>query len=86
MEWGANMWMSECIIVVNRDNPDSNNVSDIAAAVGELGRVLKVDEDEFVIEAAVPAHELPIVSAMAGVSYVRCVFNYFCGEQTPQAA
>lgn len=74
------MWMSECIIVVDRNNPDLNHVSDIAAAVAEIGSVLKVDTDEFVIEAAVPAHELPVVSAMSGVAYVRCVFSYFSAQ------
>jgi hypothetical protein len=71
---------------VDRNNPDRNNVADIAAALTELGRVLKVDEDEYVIEAAVPAHELPVINAMAGVSYVRCVFNYFCAEPERKAA
>ena len=75
------MWMSECIIVVDRNNPDSNVLSDIAAAVADLGAVGDVNEERYVIEAAVPAHEVPIVRAMTGVTYVRCVFNYFCGQQ-----
>lgn len=80
------MWMSECIIVVDRNNPDSNNIADIVAAVGDLGQVLQCNEHEYVIEAAVPAHEVPVVKAMAGVSYVRCVFNYFCGEAPRKSA
>lgn len=80
------MWMSECIIVVDRNNPDSNNIADIVAAVGDVGQVLQANEHEYVIEAAVPAHEVPTVRAMAGVSYVRCVFNYFCGEAPLKSA
>ena len=53
------MWMSECIIVVDRNNPDSNNIADIVAAVGDVGQVLQANEHEYVIEAAVPAHEVP---------------------------
>lgn len=78
--------MSECIIVVDRNNPDSNNISDLVAAVGDLGRILQVNENEHVIEAAVPAHEVPTVKAMTGVSYVRCVFNYFCGDGARKSA
>lgn len=78
--------MSECIIVVDRNNPDSNNISDLVAAVGDLGNILQVNENEYVIEAAVPAHEIPTVKAMAGVSYVRCVFNYYCGQAPRKSA
>jgi hypothetical protein len=74
------MWMSECIIVVDRNNVDSNGIADIASAVRELGAVVQVDELRFVIEATVPAHEIPTVSAMTGVTYVRSVFSYFCGQ------
>jgi hypothetical protein len=80
------MWMSECIIVVDRNNPDRNKVADIASAVSDLGSVLNVSEDQYVIEAAVPAHEVPTVSAMTGVSYVRCVFSYYCGAPLRKAA
>ena len=78
--------MSECIIVVDRNNPDSNNIGDLVAAVGDLGNILQVNENEYVIEAAIPAHEIPTVKAMAGVSYVRCVFNYYCGQAPRKSA
>lgn len=83
---GQGMWMSECIIVVDRNNPDSNNLADIVAAIGDVGQVLQCNDHEYVIEAAVPAHEVPVVKAMAGVSYVRCVFNYFCGQAPRKSA
>ena len=79
------MWMSDCIIVVDRNNDDHNGLTDLAAAIGELGAVSQVNEESYVIEAAVPAHKLPVVRAMAGVSYVRCVFSYFCGQPAPLA-
>ena len=80
------MWMSECIIVVDPDNSDGNKIGDIVAAIGGLGSVLQVNENESVIEAAVPAHEVPTVRAMIGVSYVRCVFSYFCGRAPRKSA
>jgi hypothetical protein len=79
------MWMSNCLIVVNRINDDSNGILDIAAAVKEMGAVVTVDEQQHVIEAALPAHEVPTLQLIPGVSYVRCVFSYFCGH-TPVAA
>jgi hypothetical protein len=44
------------------------------------------DEDKHVIEATVPAHELPVIQAMTGVSYVRSIFTYFCGQSMRQSA
>jgi hypothetical protein len=81
------MWMSNVLIVVNRNNPDQNGLLDIAAGVAETGAcVIDVDEDRFVIEATVPAHELPIIAAMDGVAYVRSVFSYLCDPSSPAAA
>ena len=79
------MWMSNCFIVINRENDDANNLLDIAAAVREMGAVVTVDEHQHVIEATLPAHEVPTLQLIPGVSYVRCVFNYFCGR-APKAA
>jgi len=48
------------------------------AALGEIdGQLIGIDEQNHVIEAAVPAHELATVKAIDGVCYVRSVFNYF---------
>ena len=80
------MWMSECIVVVDRNNADANTVADIAAALTQIGAVAFVNEGQYVIGASVPAHELPLIHAMDGVAYVRCVFNYFCGTQPAKAA
>jgi hypothetical protein len=74
------MWMSNCLIVINRNNDDANGLADIAAAVREMGAVVTVDEQQHVIEAALPAHEVPTLQLIPGVSYVRCVFSYFCGN------
>jgi hypothetical protein len=79
------MWMSNCLIVVNRINDDANGLLDIAAAVREMGAVVTVDEQQQVIEAALPAHDVPTLQLIPGVSYVRCVFSYFCGT-APRAA
>jgi hypothetical protein len=46
---------------------------------------LSVDADNWVIEAAVPSHEVPTIAAMDGVAYVRGVFTYLSGE-VPEAA
>ena len=80
------MWMSNCLVVVDRNNVDRNSLKDIAAALCDVGDVLNVDEPEHVIEASVPSHEVATIRAMEGVSYVRCVFNYFCGTPPLQAA
>jgi len=79
------MWMSNCLIVIDKNNVDANSLHDITAAVREIGAVVTVNEGEHVIEAALPAHEVPTLHHIPGVSYVRCVFSYFCGA-TPVAA
>jgi len=72
------MWMSTLLIMVNQDNIDRNGLMDIASAVEAAGgRVIDVDESRFAIEANVATQELPTISAMEGVAYVRSVFNYF---------
>lgn len=80
------MWMSECIIVVDQNNCDSNSIKDLAAAVGDVGAVTNVDESQHIIQATLPAHEVPVVKEFEGVSYVRCVFNFFCGQPPRRAA
>ncbi len=80
------MWMSNVLIVVDRNNPDRNSVTDLAAAVKETGAdVINVDHDQLVIEADMPTHEVVVVAAMDGVAYVRNVFSYF-KDLTPQEA
>jgi hypothetical protein len=72
------MWMSNVLIVVDRNNPDHNSVTDLAAAVKEAGAcIIEVDEHNLVIEADMPTHEVVVVAAMDGVAYVRSVFSYF---------
>lgn len=80
------MWMSDCIVVVDRNNVDANSLADITSAIRGLGAIVQVDEDEHVLEVTIPANELPTVAAMTGVSYVRCVFNYLCGDLSGKAA
>lgn len=81
------MWMSNVLVVVDRNNADRNGVADIAAALSEAGAaVLGVDERRWLIEATLPSHEVPTVAAMEGVSYVRSVFTYLCGEPYAEAA
>jgi hypothetical protein len=72
------MWISNILIVVDRNNPDHNSIADLAAAVKEVGAdVINVDEHNLVIEADMPTHEVVVVAAMDGVAYVRNVFSYF---------
>ena len=81
------MWMSNILIVVDGTNVDHNSLNDIAAAVEHAGATVGgVDAQSGMIEATVPANELPTVAAMEGVAYVRCVFNYVCNNDSPQAA
>jgi seryl-tRNA(Sec) selenium transferase len=72
------MWMSNVLIVVDRNNPDRNSITDLASAVKEAGAsIIEVDEHNLVIEADMPTHEVVVVAAMDGVAYVRSVFSYF---------
>ncbi len=81
------MWISNVLIVVNRNNADRNGLLDIAAAVSDTGTsVIHVDEDHFVIEAAAPSAVVPIIMAMEGVTYVRSVFSYLTDDPTPAKA
>jgi seryl-tRNA(Sec) selenium transferase len=81
------MWMSNVLIVINRNNADRNSLADLSAAVVETGgHCLNVDAENWVIEAAVPSHEVPTIAAMDGVAYVRGVFTYLCGEMPEKAA
>jgi len=78
------MWMSNILIVVDRNNFDRNSIADLTAAVRETGaEVINVDDYNLVIEADLPTHEVVTVAAMDGVAYVRSVFFYF-KDQTPQ--
>jgi hypothetical protein len=74
---GAVMWMSDVMIVVDPKNADRNGVSEIVEAVKNVGaNVIGVNDTCSMIEATLPAHEVPIVAHMEGVSYVRSVFTY----------
>jgi hypothetical protein len=78
------MWMSNVLIVIDRNNPDRNGLADLAAAVAETGAcIINIDEDNLVIEADLPTHEVVVVSAMDGVAYVRSVFSYFKAPPSP---
>ena len=72
------MWMSNVLIVVDRNNPDHNSLADLADAVKEAGAEnVSLDEDSQLIECDMPTHEVVVVAAMDGISYVRNVFSYF---------
>src|SRR5260221_12542098 len=87
IRWVIGMWMSNLYIVIDRENVDRNTLHDIAAAIAHGGAtVFGIDEENFVIEAAMPSSELPIVRAMEGVCYVRCAFNYFRTVPAPARA
>jgi hypothetical protein len=73
------MWMSNLLIVVDRNNVDHNELNELAAAIADAGaEVCEIDEEHLTIEASAPAQVVPTISAMEGVTYVRVVFSYFC--------
>jgi ATP-dependent phosphoenolpyruvate carboxykinase len=81
------MWMSNIYIMINSANSDHNSLRDLCSAVSETGAtVVSVDESSNLIEAAIPSHDVPVVSAMEGVSYVRCVFSYLSNSSMAMAA
>jgi hypothetical protein len=81
------MWMSNILIVIDPKNADRNTLFDLANAATEAGaQVITVDENRYVIEAAIPSQYASIIAAMDGVAYVRSVFTYHCNPTTPQAA
>ncbi len=81
------MWISNVLIVVDRNNPDHNSLTDLAAAVQETGaQVVGIDDENHVIEADMPTHEVVTVAAMDGVAYVRNVFSYFKDTPPQEAA
>jgi hypothetical protein len=80
------MWISNVLIVVDRNNPDRNSINDLASAVTEAGAtVLAIDDENHVIEADMPTHEVVTVAAMDGVAYVRNVVSYFKDQPTEAA-
>jgi hypothetical protein len=80
------MWMSNILILVDRNNVDHNQLRDLADAVTDAGAtVLEVNDERHLIEATSPSHLVPIISAMEGVSYVRTVFNYHLAPPTVDA-
>jgi hypothetical protein len=80
------MWISNVLIVVDRNNPDHNSIADLASAVKEAGaNVIAIDDENHVIEADMPTHEVVTVAAMDGVAYVRNVLSYF-RDDTQEAA
>jgi len=75
------MWMSNVLIVVDKNNPDHNSLADLADAVKEAGAEnVSLDQESQLIEADMPTHEVVVVAAMDGISYVRNVFSYFKGD------
>lgn len=78
------MQMCNALIVIDPHHPDHNTLREIVDAVKDAGgEVLEVEPDRHVIEVLIPTREIPIVSAMGGVSYVRPVLTY--ERDAPQA-
>ena len=81
------MWMSNIYIMINQHNFDRNDLGELCAAVSDTGATIAaVDEHNLMIEAITPAEIVPIIAAMEGVSYVRCVFSYFANQPPLQVA
>ncbi len=81
------MWMSNVFVVINQNNTDRNSLCDLCQAIGETGAaIIAVDDQKHVIEANVPAHEVPTIVAMEGVTCVRSFFNYIKGTTPRQSA
>ncbi len=80
------MWMAHAFILIDPDNADRNTAHDIAAALQVMGcEIDSIDDERHLIEATMPAHELPTVQAMDGVAYVRNVHHYHARRE-PVAA
>ena len=78
------MWMSNVLIVVDRNNPDHNSIKDLAEAVKMAGaKNVSVDDSAQLIEADMPTHEVVVAAAMDGISYIRSVFTYFSSDDGP---
>ncbi len=74
------------MIVINPRNVDCNSLAELTSAINDLGATsVEVDAHRHVIEATLPACEVPTVSAMEGVAYVRNFFTYFVGNQPVKA-
>jgi hypothetical protein len=83
----VHMWMSNILILVDRNNVDHNELRELADAVADTGATVDAINDErHLIEATAPSHLVPLISAMEGISYVRTVFNYHCPTPTADAA
>jgi hypothetical protein len=81
------MWMTDVLVMVNRNNVDANGLRDIAAAVTDAGASnVEIDEENHVIAATLPSNAVLTVCAMEGVTYCRQVFSYYAGRQDPAAA
>ena len=81
------MWMTDVLVMVNRQNVDRNGLRDIASAVADSGGTnIETDEENHVIAATVPSTAILDVCAMEGVTYCRQVFSYYAGEKDPAAA
>ena len=81
------MWMSNIYIMINSRNSDQNSLRDLCSAVSETGAtVVSVDEHANLIEAAIASHDVPVIAAMEGVTYVRCIFSYHRNSPLAQAA
>ena len=81
------MWMSNVLIVVDRNNPDHNSIADLAEAVKIAGAEnVSIDEGSQLIEADMPTHEVVVAAAMDGISYIRNVFSYFKGDSPTDAS
>ena len=80
------MWMSNIYVVIDPRIVDANSLVELRSAICDLGAtVVVVDAQRHVIEATLPASEVPTVAAMEGVSYVRNFFTYFVGYQPVKA-
>src|SRR5213592_3580865 len=79
------MMMCDLMILIDPKHPDQNTIDEIVAALNSMGGcVVEINAGCHMIEAIVPATELPTLHHLGGVSYVRPVFSYVC--PTPAAA
>lgn len=77
------MLMADVMVVVDSKNPDGNTLDDVVQGLADLGAVIHVvDRQSHTIEATLASHEIPVVIAMCGVSYVRVIFQYQSAQES----
>jgi hypothetical protein len=78
--------LCDVLILIDPKHPDGNTLDEIVSALRSMSAtIIEVNADRHVIEAVVPADEVPTLQHLGGVCYVRPIFHY-CPSESPAAA